>query len=146
MAESPWRTVRLTSAELARRLNLALDYRELTDGLRPTYTDVSAYVRSHGGSLSRARWQHMLAGDRGNIREAALLESLETLFGLESGYLTGELDRSMLVDAHAELISTLRAKRVTSFAARTLNQPLSEEAIRAIQRIVEDESNRGNLD
>jgi hypothetical protein len=142
MAEQSWRTVRLTSAELARRLNLALDYHELRTGSRLTFPEISAYVETHGESMSRARWQHMLTGDRGSTRDPSLLTTLERLFGLETGYFTGELDRSTLVEAQAELINTLRAERVSVFAARTLNQPLSEEAIRAIHRIVESESQR----
>jgi len=44
----------LDAAELARRLNLLLDFEESQRGAPVPFSSIEEYVAAHGGSLSRA--------------------------------------------------------------------------------------------
>ncbi len=76
MATADPRGGALDAAELARRLNLLLDFEEAQRGAPVPFAAVEEYVAAQGGSLSRAKWTYMLSGDGRRNRDTGLLRLL----------------------------------------------------------------------
>ena len=119
-----------SSADLAKRLNIALDYWEVTRGEALTFPEVQSFLEDRGISLSRSRWGYMTRGEGWRVRDRRLLAVLAELFGVPEAYFyTGKMTEAML--AELSLVKAMRAAKVQNYAARVLGD-LAPEALSAI--------------
>jgi hypothetical protein len=126
--------------ELARKLNLLLDV-VVAEGNTPyTYRAIAEGLRGMSLSLSRARWAYMIAGSGPLVSDADLLTGIAAFFRIPAAYLLGsEDDVPERVDAQLAFVRKLRARRVVSFAARTLGDT-SPETLRTITQLLEEDT------
>jgi len=124
---------------LARRLRLLLDVATVETGVEPTYGEIAQFLNDRGISLSRGRWSYMVNGHRA-VEERALFSALAEFFGVNEEFLLGHGDDVVppRVAAQLDLVRSMRAARVKSFAARTLGDT-SPQALRAITRYLDEE-------
>ncbi|MGN8049736.1 hypothetical protein ACTJKO_08580 [Curtobacterium sp. 22159] len=135
----------LDAAELARRLNLLLDFEEAQRGAPVPFAAIEEYVAARGGSLSRAKWTYMLSGDGRRNRDTELLRTLAGFFEVDDRFLLEDSDVPERINAQLALVRSLRSARVSGFAARTFPGELSPEALRRIAEVLEEESERGSV-
>jgi hypothetical protein len=135
----------LDAAELARRLNLLLDFEEAQRGSPVPFSAVEEYVAEQGGSLSRAKWTYMLSGDGRRNRDTGLLRVLAGFFEVDERFLLEDSDVPERIGAQLALVRSLRSARVSGFAARTFPGELSPDALRRIAEVLEEESQRGSV-
>lgn len=135
----------LDAAELARRLNLLLDFEEAQRGSPVPFSAIEEYVAAQGGSLSRAKWTYMLSGDGRRNRDSGLLRLLAGFFEVDERFLLEDSDVPERIGAQLALVRSLRSARVSGFAARTFPGELSPEALRRIAEVLEEESERGSV-
>jgi len=135
----------LDAAELARRLNLLLDFEESQRGAPVPFAAIEEYVAARGGSLSRAKWTYMLSGDGRRNRDTELLTVLAGFFEVDERFLLEDSEVPERIGAQIELVRALRSARVSGFAARTFPGELSPEALRRIAQVLEEESARGSV-
>ncbi|SOC87373.1 hypothetical protein SAMN05660766_1045 [Curtobacterium sp. 314Chir4.1] len=135
----------LDAAELARRLNLLLDFEEAQRGSPVPFSAVEEYVAEQGGSLSRAKWTYMLSGDGRRNRDTGLLRLLAGFFEVDERFLLEDSDVPERIGAQLALVRSLRSARVSGFAARTFPGELSPDALRRIAEVLEEESQRGSV-
>jgi hypothetical protein len=135
----------LDAAELARRLNLLLDFEEAQRGSPVPFAAIEEYVADRGGSLSRAKWTYMLSGDGRRNRDTGLLRLLAGYFQVDDRFLLEDSDVPERIGAQLALVRSLRSARVSGFAARTFPGELSPEALRRIAEVLEAESERGSV-
>ena len=135
----------LDAAELARRLNLLLDFEEAQRGSPVPFSAIEEYVAAQGGSLSRAKWTYMLSGDGRRNRDTGLLLLLAGFFEVDERFLLEDSDVPERIGAQLALVRSLRSARVSGFAARTFPGELSPEALRRIAEVLEEESERGSV-
>ncbi|SDQ74274.1 hypothetical protein SAMN02800687_2644 [Curtobacterium sp. UNCCL20] len=135
----------LDAAELARRLNLLLDFEEAQRGSPVPFAAIEEYVAAQGGSLSRAKWTYMLSGDGRRNRDTELLRLLAGYFEIDERFLLEDSDVPERIGAQLALVRSLRSARVSGFAARTFPGELSPEALRRIAEVLEEESERGSV-
>ncbi|TDN45623.1 hypothetical protein EDF64_10231 [Curtobacterium flaccumfaciens] len=135
----------LDAAELARRLNLLLDFEEAQRGSPVPFAAIEEYVAEQGGSLSRAKWTYMLSGDGRRNRDTGLLRLLAGYFEVDERFLLEDSDVPERIGAQLALVRSLRSARVSGFAARTFPGELSPEALRRIAEVLEEESERGSV-
>ncbi|MFJ3385789.1 MULTISPECIES: hypothetical protein [unclassified Curtobacterium] len=133
----------LDAAELARRLNLLLDFEESQRGAPVPFSAIEEYVDARGGSLSRAKWTYMISGAGRRNRDTALLQLLAGFFEVDERFLLEDSDVPERIGAQLALVRSLRSARVSGFAARTFPGELSPEALRRIAAVIEEESQRG---
>lgn len=135
----------LDAAELARRLNLLLDFEEAQRGSPVPFSAIEEYVAGQGGALSRAKWTYMLSGDGRRNRDTELLRLLAGYFEVDERFLLEDSDVPERIGAQLALVRSLRSARVSGFAARTFPGELSPEALRRIAEVLEEESERGSV-
>ncbi|GAA3640763.1 hypothetical protein GCM10022200_25570 [Microbacterium awajiense] len=134
---------KMAADELAKRLRLLLDVSIAETGEEPTYSQIMAFLQTRGVSLSRSRWTYMVNGHR-FVQDRALFEALAEYFEVEPAFLAGGADAPMpaKVAAQLDLVRSMRVAKVKSYAARTLGD-ISPEALQAITRFLDNESNEG---
>lgn len=125
--------------DLAKRLRLLLDVAIAESGTEPTYSQIAAYLDQRGTSLSRSRWTYMVNGHR-YVQDAAVFEGLAAFFDVDAAFLLGEDDAPVpaKVSAQLDLVRSMRAAKVKSYAARTLGD-ISPKALQAISRFLDEE-------
>ncbi|WP_241985598.1 MULTISPECIES: hypothetical protein [Cryobacterium] len=130
--------------ELARKLNLLLDV-VVAEGNTPhTYKQIAAGLQERGLSLSRARWAYMITGDGPLVTDVDLLTGIGEFFRIPPEYLLGsDDDLPERVDSQLAFVKSLRARRVVSFAARTLGD-VSPETLRSITALLEEDMQAGD--
>lgn len=130
--------------ELARKLNLLLDV-VVAEGNTPyTYKQIAAGLQDRGLSLSRARWAYMITGDGPLVTDVDLLTGIGEFFRIPPEYLLGsDDDLPERVDSQLAFVRSLRARRVVSFAARTLGD-VSPETLRSITALLEEDMQGGD--
>lgn len=127
--------------ELANRLRLLLDAAAAENGTEPTYQEVATVLERKGVSLSRGRWSYMLNGHR-YVDDPVLLDALSEFFDVDKSFLQGTGNSlPPRVTAQLDLVRSMRAAKVKSFAARTLGD-VSPEALTAITRFLDEEVNK----
>lgn len=130
---------RAAAQDLAKRLRLLLDVAITESGIEPTYTQIAAYLEQHGTNLSRSRWTYMVNGHR-YVQDAAVFEGLAAFFDVDTAFLVGEDGAPVpaKVSAQLDLVRSMRAAKVKSYAARTLGD-ISPKALQAISRFLDEE-------
>lgn len=125
--------------DLAKRLRLLLDVAITERGTEPTYSQIAAYVQTQGVNLSRSRWTYMVNGHR-YVQDRRLFDALASFFEVDSAFLAGDDDAPMpaKVRAQLDLVRSMRASKVKSYAARTLGD-VSPDALKAISRFLDEE-------
>lgn len=125
--------------DLAKRLRLLLDVAIAESGTEPTYAQIAAYLDQRGTSLSRSRWTYMVNGHR-YVQDAAVFEGLAAFFDVDAAFLAGADDAAVpaKVSAQLDLVRSMRAAKVKSYAARTLGD-ISPKALQAISRFLDEE-------
>lgn len=125
--------------DLAKRLRLLLDVAITETGAEPTYSRIAAFVQNRGVNLSRSRWTYMVNGHR-YVQDRRLFEALAGFFEVDADFLVGDDDAPMpaRVRAQLDLVRSMRAAKVKSYAARTLGD-VSPDALRAISRFLDEE-------
>lgn len=125
--------------DLAKRLRLLLDVAVAETGSEPTFSQIAAFLERRGTNLSRSRWTYMVNGHR-YVQDRALFDGLADFFDVDAGFLTGSADAPVpdRVTAQLDLVRSMRAARVKSYAARTLGD-VSPAALEAISRFLDEE-------
>lgn len=133
---------KVAAQDLAKRLRLLLDVVIAETGAEPTYAEIAAYLDARGTSLSRSRWTYMVNGHR-YVRDPAIFDGLAAFFDVEAAFLLGEDGAATptKVSAQLDLVRSMRAAKVKSYAARTLGD-ISPEALQAISRFLDEEATR----
>jgi hypothetical protein len=129
-----------TAAEdLAKRLRLLLDVAEAETGSEPTFAQIAAFLEGRGTNLSRSRWTYIINGHR-YVQDRQLFEGLAAFFDVDPEFLagTGSTEVPAKVSAQLDLVRSMRAARVKSYAARTLGD-ISPNALQAISRFLDAE-------
>lgn len=127
------------AADLAKRLRLLLDVAIAESGSEPTYAQIAAYLEQRGTNLSRSRWTYMVNGHR-YVKDPGIFEGLAAFFDVDTAFLTGEEGAPIpdRVTAQLDLVRSMRAAKVKTYAARTLGD-ISPHALRAISRFLDEE-------
>ena len=126
---------------LARKLNILLDTAE-AEGRKITFNDVRDAMSAAGTPLSRARWHYMRSGTGPAVKKAELLQNLARFFGVSENYLTdGDEELPPRVEAQLELLASMRANKVRTFAARQLDG-LSPETLLQIRDLIDEQLSR----
>jgi len=125
--------------DLARRLRLLLDVVIAESGTEPTYQQIAAYLRDRGTNLSRSRWTYMVNGHR-YVQDPEVFQGLASFFDVDADFLKGVEGASIpaRVSAQLDLVRSMRAARVKSYAARTLGD-ISPKALQAISKFLDEE-------
>lgn len=128
--------------DLAKRLRLLMDVAVTESGSEPTYSQIAAYLRQRGISLSRSRWTYMVNGHR-YVQDTAIFEGLADFFDVDAAFLAGEsgVATPEKVSAQLDLVRSMRAAKVKSYAARTLGD-ISPKALQAISKFLDEEMMR----
>ncbi|TFD54276.1 hypothetical protein E3T46_01055 [Cryobacterium sp. Hh11] len=129
-----------TAAEdLAKRLRLLLDVAEAETGSEATFAQIAAFLEGRGTNLSRSRWTYIINGHR-YVQDRALFEGLAAFFNVDAEFLAGSEGAEIpaKVSAQLDLVRSMRAARVKSYAARTLGD-ISPNALQAISRFLDAE-------
>lgn len=129
-----------TAAEdLAKRLRLLLDVAVAETGAEPTYSQIAAFLERRGTKLSRSRWTYMVNGHR-YVQDRALFDGLAEFFDVDAEFLMGAegAETPAKVSAQLDLVRSMRAARVKSYAARTLGD-ISPNALQAISKFLDEE-------
>lgn len=124
---------------LASRLRTLMDVASARTGEEVTYAEISEYLETREITLSRSRWSYILNGHR-YTDDVRLVDAIADFFEVPHGYLRGEEELEM-VAAELDLVRAMRARKVRTFAARTLGD-LSPEALGAITKILDQEAAR----
>jgi hypothetical protein len=124
---------------LAKRLRLLLDVSIAESGAEPTYAQIAAFLEARGANLSRSRWTYMVNGHR-YVSDPAIVDGLAAFFDVDAPFLMGEDGASTpeKVSAQLDLIRSMRAAKVKSYAARTLGD-VSPKALQAISKFLDEE-------
>jgi hypothetical protein len=130
--------------ELAQKLNLLMDTIATEQGHEFTYPDVRAALAARGHKLSRTSWHFMLTGTGRLPSNDDLLREIADVFGVDREYLVpGSSEVPARITAQLEAVRKLRAAKVKQFATRTLGD-MSPEALAAIEKILDEDSNSKN--
>lgn len=118
---------------LARRLAVLIDYVEATRGMPYTYTEVNDFLKERGQAISRTRWSYLINGSPFRLRNAAVLQGLAELFGVDVGYLLGTAELPAPIAEKMDDVNALRRQRVVLAASRNFGEsdPDAVDAIRA---------------
>lgn len=127
------------AADLAKRLRLLMDVAIAENGSEPTYSQIAAFLRDRGTNLSRSRWTYMVNGHR-YVQDPEVFEGLATFFDVDPDFLVGIEGAEVpeKVSAQLDLVRSMRAARVKSYAARTLGD-ISPKALQAISQFLDEE-------
>lgn len=92
-----------------------------------------------GTNLSRSRWTYMINGHR-YVQDPAVFEGLAAFFDVDAAFLLGEdgAGTPEKVAAQLDLVRSMRAAKVKSYAARTLGD-ISPKALQAITKFLDEE-------
>ena len=125
--------------DLAKRLRLLLDVAIAETDLEPTYSQIAAFLEERGANLSRSRWTYMVNGHR-YVQDQAIFEGLAEFFDVDAAFLLGAegAETPARVSAQLDLVRSMRAARVKSYAARTLGD-ISPNALQAISKFLDEE-------
>jgi hypothetical protein len=125
--------------DLAKRLRLLLDVAIAETGSEPTFSQIAAFLEERGTNLSRSRWTYMVNGHR-YVQDRTLFEGLAKFFDVDPAFLMGEhgVETPTRVSAQLDLVRSMRAARVKSYAARTLGD-ISPNALQAISKFLDEE-------
>lgn len=125
--------------DLAKRLRLLMDVAEAESGTEPTYSQIADFLKERGTNLSRSRWTYMINGHR-YVQDHAVFEGLAAYFDVDTAFLMGEDDAVTpeKVAAQLDLVRSMRAAKVKSYAARTLGD-ISPKALQAITKFLDEE-------
>lgn len=128
--------------DLAKRLRLLLDVAVAETGSEPTYSQIAAYLEERGINLSRSRWTYMVNGHR-YVQDRGLFDGLAAFFDVDTEFLMGAegAEAPQRVNAQLDLVRSMRAARVKSYAARTLGD-ISPNALAAISKFLDEEITR----
>lgn len=119
-----------STADLANRLNLALDRFEVLHGEPLTFPEIQSFLQDLGVPLSRSRWAYMIRGEGWKVSDRNLLAGLADLLDVPVDFFyTGALPPEM--EAEIGLVRTMRVAKVQNYAARVLGD-VSPEALKAI--------------
>ena len=127
------------ATDLAKRLRLLLDVAIAESGAEPTYSQIAAYLGDRGTNLSRSRWTYMVNGHR-HVQDPEVFEGLAAFFDVDAEFLLGA-DGSVVparVSAQLDLVRSMRAAKVKTYAARTLGD-ISPTALQAISKFLDEE-------
>lgn len=124
---------------LEKRLRLLLDVKAAETGAEPSFSEIAAFLRGRGTNLSRSRWTYMINGHR-KVDDSEVFAGLAEFFDVDIGFITGDRDASTpeKVNAQIDLVRSMRAAKVKSYATRTLGD-LSPEALQAITQFLDQE-------
>lgn len=124
---------------LEKRLRLLLDVKAAETGAEPSFSEIAAFLRERGTNLSRSRWTYMINGHR-KVDDAEVFAGLAEFFDVDVDFITGDSDASTpeKVKAQIDLVRSMRAAKVKSYATRTLGD-LSPETLRAITQFLDQE-------
>lgn len=118
--------------QLARKLTLLMDAAKV-EGQTVTFGEVETAMKAAGTPLSRSKWQYMLAGSGRRVQDETLLVNLAKFFGVNEDYLLDSAsDLPERVEAQMELLSAMRVREVSNFAARQLADIVSPDTLRQI--------------
>ena len=125
--------------DLAKRLRLLMDVAVAESGTEPTYSQIADYLQERGTNLSRSRWTYMVNGHR-YVHDPAVFEGLAEFFDVDAAFLLGEDGAATpeKVSAQLDLVRSMRAAKVKSYAARTLGD-ISPKALHAITKFLDEE-------
>jgi len=125
--------------DLAKRLRLLLDVSIAESGAEPTYAQIASFLEARGANLSRSRWTYMVNGHR-YVRDPAIVDGLAAFFDVDAPFLLGEegAPTPERVNAQLDLVRSMRAAKVKSYAARTLGD-VSPKALHAISKFLDEE-------
>ena len=127
------------AVDLANRLRLLMDVAEAESGAEPTYSQIADFLEERGVNLSRSRWTYMVNGHR-HVQDPAVFEGLAAYFDVDTDFLMGA-DGAITpekVTAQLDLVRSMRAAKVKSYAARTLGD-ISPKALHAITKFLDEE-------
>ena len=127
------------AVDLANRLRLLMDVAEAESGAEPTYSQIADFLKERGVNLSRSRWTYMVNGHR-YVQDRAVFEGLAAYFDVDTDFLMGA-DGAITpekVTAQLDLVRSMRAAKVKSYAARTLGD-ISPKALHAITKFLDEE-------
>ena len=129
----------IAAEDLAKRLRLLLDVAVAETGSEPTHSQIAAFLEQRGTNLSRSRWTYMVNGHR-YVQDPALVEGLAEFFDVDTAFLAGAegAETPAKVAAQLDLVRSMRAARVKSYAARTLGD-ISPNALQAISKFLDEE-------
>lgn len=132
---------RSAAQDLAKRLRLLMDVSIAESGAEPTYAQIAAFLEKRGASLSRSRWTYMVNGHR-YVSDPVIVDGLAAFFEVDPPFLLGEEGAPIpeKVKAQLDLIRSMRAARVKSYAARTMGD-VSPKALKAISKFLDAEMN-----
>ncbi|MGK0721808.1 hypothetical protein [Leucobacter sp. W1478] len=124
---------------LEKRLRLLLDVKAAETGAEPSFSEIAAFLRERGTNLSRSRWTYMINGHR-KVDDAEVFAGLAEFFDVDVDFITGDSDALTpeKVKAQIDLVRSMRAAKVKSYATRTLGD-LSPETLRAISQFLDQE-------
>ena len=127
------------AVDLANRLRLLMDVAEAETGAEPTYSQIADFLKEHGVNLSRSRWTYMVNGHR-YVQDRAVFEGLAAYFDVDTDFLLGADGATTpeRVTAQLDLVRSMRAAKVKSYAARTLGD-ISPKALHAITKFLDEE-------
>ncbi len=127
------------AVDLANRLRLLMDVAEAESGAEPTYSQIADFLKQRGTNLSRSRWTYMINGHR-YVQDPAVFEGLAAYFDVDTAFLAGEDGAATpeKVAAQLDLVRSMRAAKVKSYAARTLGD-ISPKALQAITKFLDEE-------
>ena len=127
------------AVDLANRLRLLMDVAEAESGAEPTYSQIADYLKDRGVNLSRSRWTYMVNGHR-YVQDPAVFEGLAAYFDVDTDFLMGADGATTpeKVTAQLDLVRSMRAAKVKSYAARTLGD-ISPKALHAITKFLDEE-------
>ena len=125
--------------DLAKRLRLLLDVAIAETDFEPTFSQIAAFLEARGANLSRSRWTYMVNGHR-YVQDQAIFEGLAEFFDVDAAFLVGAegAETPARVSAQLDLVRSMRAARVKSYAARTLGD-ISPNALQAISKFLDEE-------
>lgn len=124
---------------LASRLRTLMDIVSARTGEEVTFAEIEEYLQSREITLGRSRWSYILNAHR-YTDDVRLVDAISDFFEVPHGFLRGEKELEM-VAAELDLVRAMRARKVRTFAARTLGD-LSPEALGAITKILDKEAER----
>lgn len=127
-----------SSMQLARKLTLLIDAAKV-EGQTVTFNDIEKAMKAAGTPVSRSKWQYMIAGSGRRVQDETLLVNLAKFFGVNPDYLLdSKSDLPERVEAQMELLSAMRVREVTNFAARQLAEIVSPDTLRQITEALEE--------
>ena len=124
---------------LEKRLRLLLDVKAAETGAEPSFSEIAAFLKERGTNLSRSRWTYMVNGHR-YVQAREIFEGLAAFFDVDADFLIGA-NGSVIperVSAQLDLVRSMRAAKVKSYASRTLGD-ISPKALHAISKFLDEE-------